>query len=159
MTALSLPSSSPWIFSVIRSLATRRDQGTSLVRRPGETFFFSDVCSHVKDGCSLESFLFTFPFFYSSSCSTSILPQPMADDERHTSQMGRLQTWPFRRRHPAYGETANGKADRRWHDASELDLTRHESLSTIFVTDSSKTLDLRERTISEDLSTASIHKG
>ena len=143
------------LFPVMRSLATRHDQGTSFFRRPLKRFFFSDVRSHVKHRRSIAS----FSLFRSSSCSTSVFPQQMADDESHSGQNRRLQTWPFRRQHPAYNETANVNTDHRWHDAPELDLTRHESLSTIFVTDSSKTLDVRERTISEDLSTASIHIG
>ena len=147
-----------FLLRVVRSLATRRDQGSSFFRRPLKRFFFSDVRSHVKNRRRRRS-IASFSLFRSSSCSPSFFPQQMADDESRSGHNRRLQTWPFRRRHPAYNETANATTDHRWHDASELDLTRHESFSTIFVTDSSKTLDVRQRTISDDLSSASIHMG
>jgi hypothetical protein len=78
--------------------------------------------------------------------------------ENQSPQNRRLKTWPFRRRRTVNGST-NGKIDHKINYDSELDLTRHESLRSIFMTDSSKTIQISERDIFQDTTTLSMKTG
>ena len=67
----------------------------------------------------------------------------------------RLQTWPFRRRNVVFIGHARGSTDYEMNYEPELDLTRHESLKSIFMTDSSKTIQSSEH----NLTTTSMNTG
>jgi hypothetical protein len=73
------------------------------------------------------------------------------------AQNQRLQTWPFNRRH------TDGNTHSKIHDktnyTSELDLTRDEASGSIYMTDSSRTIDISEHNISQDRTSISISTG
>lgn len=99
----------------------------------------------------------TIPFI----SSFSFPPSQMTSDENPSRATRRLETWPFRRRHaPMLDGPPSNKIDPRSTDYdSELDLTRHNSLRSIFMTDSSKTLQINEQQISEDPRTVLVYSG
>ena len=66
----------------------------------------------------------------------------MAFEDNQSQVNRRLRTWPFRRHRPTHNENTDGKVDRKINYDFELDLTRHESLRSIFMTDSSKTIEI-----------------
>ena len=69
----------------------------------------------------------------------------------------RLQTWPFRRRNIVLSGSQTGKIDRKRNHEPHYDDAAHQiSLSTIFMTDSSKTVKINQQTIFEDLREISI---
>ncbi len=71
----------------------------------------------------------------------------MTSIENQSQQNRRLRrTWPFRRHRAIVNEDTNCKND---FDA-EVDLTHHDSLKTIFMTDSSKIIQISERNISQN---------
>ena len=74
------------------------------------------------------------------------------------AQNRRLRTWPFRQRRTV-NKSPNGKIDRKINYDFELDLTRPESLGSIFMTDSSKTIQINEQDIFQDPATLSINRG
>jgi hypothetical protein len=69
----------------------------------------------------------------------------MASTENQSQQNRRLRTWPFRRRRTVLNLNTNEKIDGKMDYDSELDLPRRESLRSIFMTDSSKTIQVNER--------------
>jgi hypothetical protein len=83
----------------------------------------------------------------------------MAFDENETQQNRRLRTWPFRRRRTVVNEHTNDKIDHKISYDSEINVTRHESLRSIFMTDSSKTIQISEHNISEDSPMISMNNG
>jgi len=83
----------------------------------------------------------------------------MDSTENHPQQNRRLRTWPFRRRRTVLNRNTNEKFDCKSNYDSELDLTRHESLKSIFMTDSSKTIQVSERSISQYSTTMSMNTG
>ncbi len=78
--------------------------------------------------------------------------------ENQPVQNRRLRTWPFRRHRTVNGST-NGKIDRKINYDSEHDLTRRESLGSIFMTDSSKTIQISEQDIFQDSTVLSTNRG
>jgi hypothetical protein len=83
----------------------------------------------------------------------------MALDQSQPRPNQHRQTWPFRGRHAVLNGNTNDKIDRKINYDSELDLTRHESIKSIFMTDSSKTLQISERNIFRDPTTTSMNTG
>lgn len=83
----------------------------------------------------------------------------MAFSESQSPLNQRLRTWPFRRHHTPFNENTNGKTNRRPSYDSELDLTGYEPLKSIFMTDSSKTMEISEQDISMDTPPISIIAG
>ncbi|CAF1099299.1 unnamed protein product [Adineta steineri] len=83
----------------------------------------------------------------------------MAFVENQTQQNRRLRTWPFRKHGTIFNGNTYNKTGHKINYDAELDLTRRGSLKSIFMTDSSKTLQISERNISEDLPTTSMNKG
>ncbi|UJR25187.1 hypothetical protein I4U23_006542 [Adineta vaga] len=71
----------------------------------------------------------------------------------------RLQTWPFLRRNAVFNGYHHDKTDHKINYDSELDLTRRGSLKSIFMTDSSKTIQINEENLSQDLNTTTMNKG
>ncbi|CAF0793206.1 unnamed protein product [Rotaria sordida] len=69
----------------------------------------------------------------------------------------RFRTWPFRGHRTILNGNTHGKNDRNINYDSELDLTRHESLRSIFMTDSSKTIEISEENIFQNSSTTPIN--
>ncbi|CAF1286530.1 unnamed protein product [Rotaria magnacalcarata] len=83
----------------------------------------------------------------------------MAFAENQSQFNRRLRTWPFRRHRTASNGNTDGKIDRKIRYKSELDLALYEPLRPIFMTDSSKTMEISERDISQDSATISINTG
>ncbi|CAF4245623.1 unnamed protein product, partial [Rotaria magnacalcarata] len=81
----------------------------------------------------------------------------MAFAENQSQFNRRLRTWPFRRHRTASNGNTDGKIDRKIRYKSELDLALYEPLRPIFMTDSSKTMEISERDISQDSATISIN--
>jgi hypothetical protein len=81
----------------------------------------------------------------------------MASNENQLEQNRRLRTWPFRKRHAILNGNTVEKIDYKINYDSELDLTRRDSLRSIFMTDSSKTIQVNERNISQNPTTTSIN--
>jgi hypothetical protein len=83
----------------------------------------------------------------------------MASIENQSLQNRRLRTWPFRRHRTVLHGNTNGKIDCKVNYDSENDLTHRESSRSIFVTDSSKTIQVSEQNISENPTTISMKTG
>jgi hypothetical protein len=83
----------------------------------------------------------------------------MASIENQSPQNRRLRTWPFRRRRTVLHGNTNGKIDCKVNYDSESDLTHRESSRSIFVTDSSKTIQISEQNISQNPTTTPTKTG
>jgi hypothetical protein len=81
----------------------------------------------------------------------------MAFTGNQSEQNRHLQSRPFYRHH-TNGNTPS-KIDQQVIYDSELDLTHDESLSSIFVTDSSKILTINEQNIAQQQSKTSMNTG
>ena len=73
----------------------------------------------------------------------------MTSMENQLEPNQRLQTWPFRKRRPIICKTTNDLVDCKVHSDSRYS----DSLKSIFMTDTSKTIQMNERNISEKTST------
>lgn len=83
----------------------------------------------------------------------------MASTGNQSQQNRSLRTWPFRKRHTVLHGNMISKFDCKINYDSESDLTNRESLKSIFMTDSSKNIQLNERNLSQSPPTASTNKG
>jgi len=83
----------------------------------------------------------------------------MAFTENQSQQNRRLRTWPFRRRRSVINGNVNSKIDCKITYDSESDLRSRESLKSIFVTNSSKTIQVSEQNISQNSTTISMNTG
>jgi hypothetical protein len=77
----------------------------------------------------------------------------MAFAENQSEQNRHLQSLPLHRRH------TNGNTDNKINYDGELDLTHDDTLNSIFVTDSSKTLTINEQNILQNRTTTSMNTG
>ena len=78
--------------------------------------------------------------------------------ENQSVQNRRLRTWPFRQ-HRTVNRSTDSKIDRKINYDSEHDLTRRESSGSIFMTDSSKTIQISEQDIFQDSTILSTNRG
>ena len=61
-----------------------------------------------------------------------------------------LRSWPFRRREPVLNENTNDKIGCKTNRDSQFDVRYRESFKSIFMTDSSKTIPMNERNLSQN---------
>lgn len=83
----------------------------------------------------------------------------MAFEENQSPLNRRVRTWSSRRHRTIVTGNTDGKIDRKINYDPELDLTRHGSLKSIFMTDSSKTIEISEPNTSQDSVAISMNIG
>ena len=81
----------------------------------------------------------------------------MTSVENQAHQNRRLRTWPFRQHHRAvFNHNINANIDYKISRNSELDSGYCQSFRSIFMTDSSKTIEMNERSISPNTAPTTI---
>ena len=71
----------------------------------------------------------------------------------------RLHTWPYLRRNAVFIGHTRRDTNHEMNYESELDLTRYGSLKSIFMTDSSKTIQTNEHNLAVHLTTTAMNTG